>query len=319
MDKYVTRILMQRNITLSWMGKVTYRSENTEELANTFEEMSRHDPHIIISNSDSPMSVACFMHRYNLVGARYKVFVTYWTVIDASTPIPDFLQPWCTHEMVKEILPNMFFYGDAAIADVAGRQTKDATNMTFDDFWINLRSKLVRPEESYAWGYWPPLCYDRGLLAGTILNRTETILRSMNQTLLHWTTSSVNFKSNPEFIEEVLRQAMLSVDVVGKKAHYQMNSSSSVNSGYGPYTFSQYQNDPPEMKIVAYYKSNEANPLVVSRPIVWHTSNGLPPKDSLTTVDVAVPMISLASYSVLLGKLCSVRSISPHLMFPRSF
>ena len=290
----MTRVLLEgmlrRNMSLSWIGKVSHSGVDYDEMDQNFQDLASTDPRVIVVNADLGASKACWLHKYKLFGPNYVLFFTYFSDIHPTPFVPDDLKSWCSLEMINEVLVGAFFYGDSFRSETFGNEmVQDSTGLSTKQFDDNLRNMIENPEEIPFWGYWRLLPYEVTLMAGFVLNETEHILNERNnQTLLDWVLGSENFQSNGLVFLEILKEALFKVKFNGQRGFYNFDRKTKVNSnGYTPVSFTQLQGHLRKATVVAYYQSNATNTAKMkfrNELLWWRTKNGLIPNDSVITV-----------------------------------
>ena len=296
MDMYALDLFNQHNITVVYVTKVTYNSQDEAEMYKEFTQLKSRDPRIILSHSKSAASIYCWYHRVGLFGPQYVIATLSWIAINPSAiPLPK-QWPWCTKKMILEVAQSVFPFGDGLYSDA-----KDDGPST-DDFHSFLRTRITNVTDKEVKGYWPPLFYDRAHAVGLILNHTEHILKQeRNETLSDWLTNGENFKRNGSEIAGIIKRASLNLEMTGFKGKYgfKTRNGMTVSKPFLPIVisqivinnFSDVENAKYQLNNIAYHDLEEGMTLHTLEPIQWRTFNRKPPVDEMKVTIVKLPML----------------------------
>ena len=299
MEDVFIPILERNNVTISWYGKVSYMSEDAGEMEKTVAEMKSRDPRIILIDGDSAASIACWLHKYGMYGPKYVIFFFYWAPIEAGGAVPDYVSSWCTGRMLSDVIKSSIFLGDTTKIEAFGFDTFiDSNGINGNEYMADLSARIINPDESPFWGFYPTYCYDMTLYVGSLV---EQILHGFE---------NGTAESMLKLIETKIYQMEL---VQGLKGDYGFQASTKQNSrGYTPITFSQVDVGPnfDEMnwRVVALYKSNDKTPLNVDvKSLKW--PNGRAPRDSDRVIKLEQSLVSKVLY-ILLSIVAAVEIIA---------
>ena len=245
MESHIQRIIndFDKNITISYIGpKLRFLdNSNAEVVGKAIQTIKSMEIRIMISHSDYPIDISCWLHRYGMFGPNYVIFASSWQMFDANTrPIPDYL-PWCTREMVKEVVESYIYVGFGNNRHIYGDDFTDSAGLTYRSFIDKLDKKIIDSKSNPKRDLWWPECYDPGLVALFTVNEAEQILQERyNSTLSQWTTDTNNFIGNGDFISNVFREAIYNIDVFGAMGRYNFDKMTKRNSnGFKPTMFFQ--------------------------------------------------------------------------------
>ena len=299
------KLFDENNITVAYVAKLNYESQDEEEMQKEFTMMKTYDPRIILSHVPSSTSIACWLHRTGFTGPQYVLITLAWLTLDPGYIDIPVYWPWCTKSMVLDVTESLIIFADGLLADIG-----DDEGPSLDDFHQELMARISDATETDVQDYFLPIYYDRTYAIGLILNETEHILqRERNETLSDWLTNTENFQQNGSEIVKIIKRACLDFKMTGFKGHYQFKNDSGqvVSNSFLPVVLTQIvlfdrsdeENVDFDFINVAHHNIEEGHILHEIAPLKWRTFDGLPPRDSLTIYKTKVPMIPIGTNVVL--------------------
>ena len=257
---------------------------------NAVRELAAMDnPRIFVIISVLKSTMACFFHKHGLYGPDIVLLWPgdgYFTADDFSGV------PNCTRSMVAEVLKSVIFFSDGSDFDL-GKPVRDSLGLLPSEYEEHLKANLEKPEESWKWFFWRRYCYSPIEATAHVLQRVDERLGLENDTIGNWMANSENFRRNPTFIENIMKEVLNNFEYEGLRTNTLMGPA-------GFYQMQQYNNKLKAVPVAAFYPDTERYEVIA--PMKWQTLSGEAPLDRIHYIRIQEPLVTKHSLGILIGK-----------------
>ena len=312
------------NLTVLAISKPSHFSESSEEMEQEMMRLKQVDARIIITLSDSPVALSCWMHRFGMFGPEFVIIGNVWSEFEPD--IPEYISEWCTSETLSQVIENWIFIGQGSNVDLFGNSFNDSTGLTVEDFLHRLDS-LVVDGSSHPDSDWAPKCYDIALLMGYVIGEAEKSIRTKLNSTIETLAADPRQSS---LLLSAIEEALFNVQVTGQKGVYNFERKTKGNTGgYVPVIFYQRIYDSSksnlERRAVGYMATFEESVNDLNGGFVFRTKNGQPPRGYAKVVTYQRKIVQPVEYwvyisiSILLITLIILLNIANRVSNPRQW
>ena len=284
-----------KKLNISLAGVAKFANEigkpvNLDYVDSAIGELAAMDnPRVFVIISVIKAPTACYLYKHGLYGPD---IVLLWPGDGFFTAGDNPGVPNCTQAMVAEVLKSIIFFSHGSDFDL-GKPVRDSLGLLPSEYEGHLKANLDKPEETWKWFFWRRYCYSPIEATAHILQRVDERLGLINDTIGNWTANSDNFRRNPSFIENIMKdtfnnfeyEGLRSNTLMGPAGFYQMQQNN--NSAWSPVPVSAFYPDTQTYEVIS--------------PLKWRTLNGQPPLDRIHYNHIMEPLVPRYSVGILIG------------------
>ena len=258
--------------------------------------------------------VACHLYKHGLYGPSY----TY--VIEnafAFRPTEMFKYPWCTEQMLDQVMESFFMYGQASANEFGLADFVDENGATGEMFNNYMETTIENLHTFNMYFFWSPIIYNFATAMVHMLNRTEAALQLRNETLADWFTNGKNNRERGQEFVDLVKEQFYSHEVLTQSGplHWSQNKSPNFpsNDGFilGLLQIQRNKSSPSGFSNVPAFvlTYDEVDGTDKKRPLYtylvenvkWRTRDGKPHRDRSLVIEQITSVIDVKVTSGLKG------------------